>query len=142
MAFSIFEYLVELYMFPASKQYQSLSLFGLFLLIAAQSLRLSGVITAASNFQHQIAEFKKKDHKLVTTGIYKVFRHPAYTGYFYWGIGTQILLLNPISTLGFALALHSFFKHRIPYEEELLIEFFGQEYIDYKSRTKIWIPFL
>jgi hypothetical protein len=35
----------------------------------------------------------------------------------------------------------AFFKDRIEYEEELLVEFFGKEYIEYKMKTPVWIPF-
>ena len=42
-----------------------------------------------------------------------VFRHPSYAGFFYYSIGAQIALQNPVSTIGFTLALHRFFSQRI-----------------------------
>jgi protein-S-isoprenylcysteine O-methyltransferase Ste14 len=27
-------------------------------------------------------------------------------------------------------------------EEEYLVRFFGQEYLDYRTRTAVWIPFI
>lgn len=52
------------------------------------------------------------------------------------------MLLNPISIVGFAFAAYLFFKDRIPYEEELLVEFFGMQYVAYAARTPILIPFV
>jgi len=52
--------------------------------------------------------------------VYKRYlRHPSYTGFFYWGIGTQLLLMNPISLIGYAVVLFRFFKERIRYPFEI-----------------------
>ena len=48
--------------------------------------------------------------------------------------------MNPICIVGFALAARFFFKDRIPYEEELLVEFFGDQYVNYALKTPIRIP--
>ena len=50
------------------------------------------------------------------------------------------MLSNPVSIAGFAFASYMFFKERIPQEEVLLVEFFGQAYIDYAMKTPILIP--
>ena len=52
------------------------------------------------------------------------------------------MLANPISIVGFIGASIFFFKDRIPYEEELLVDFFGEAYIKYALKTPIWIPFV
>lgn len=41
------------------------------------------------------------------------FRHPSYAGFFYWALGTQLVLQNPISFLGFLIVLWRFFSQRI-----------------------------
>ncbi|KAJ3084293.1 hypothetical protein HK102_000708 [Quaeritorhiza haematococci] len=110
------------------------------MVIASQLLRVLGMMTAGSNFKHMIAETKSRDHQLVTNGVYSIFRHPAYTGFFYWGIGLQLMMMNPICLVGYALALHRFFSSRIAYEEGLLIRFFGKEYEAYRKRTVTLIP--
>jgi len=70
----------------------------------------------------------------------RYLRHPSYTGFFYWGIGTQLLLMNPVSVIGYAIVLFRFFKSRIEYEEKFLIDFFGNEYIEYRKTSKVYIP--
>ena len=55
------------------------------------------------NAHAQVAEKKKEDHVLVTSGIYSLVRHPGYFGWFWWSVGTQILMFNPICAVGFAV---------------------------------------
>jgi protein-S-isoprenylcysteine O-methyltransferase len=59
-----------------------------------------------------------------------------------WAIGTQIVLLNPVSFVLYICATFKFFNERIPEEEMNLVEFFGTDYIDYASRTRTWMPFV
>jgi protein-S-isoprenylcysteine O-methyltransferase len=35
-----------------------------------------------------------------------------------------------------------FFANRIPYEEALLVEFFGGEYVRYRQATPTWLPYI
>jgi protein-S-isoprenylcysteine O-methyltransferase Ste14 len=78
-------------------------------------------------------------HKLKTHGVYKYVRHPSYIGSILFWLGLT-LLLN--STLGFLITLPSIILVliRIPFEEKMLINAFGQRYIDYMKRTKKLIP--
>lgn len=82
-----------------------------------------------------------KSHELVTTGVYSVSRHPSYAGFF-WALGTQILLLNPISLILFLSLLWPFFNDRIQDEEQYLVCFFGNDYVEYRKRTPTLIPFI
>ncbi|KAH7014324.1 Isoprenylcysteine carboxyl methyltransferase family-domain-containing protein [Microdochium trichocladiopsis] len=81
------------------------------------------------------------DHQLVTTGIYGWIRHPAYFGYFWWAIGTQLILANRMSLLAFVIVLWSFFAGRIHAEEEALVRRHGSRYENYQHRVGVWIPF-
>ncbi|KAJ3009048.1 hypothetical protein HKX48_008198 [Thoreauomyces humboldtii] len=101
------------------------------------------MVTAGANFTHLIADDKDPNHVLVTNGIYAIFRHPSYTGFFYWGIFTQLAAGNPICATAFAFALQRFFASRIIYEERTLVVFFGDAYVEYKdSGAGVWIPFI
>ena len=44
---------------------------------------------------------------------YSWFRHPSYTGFFYWALGTQLVLQNPVTFVFFAILLWRFFYYRI-----------------------------
>lgn len=54
----------------------------------------------------------------------------------------QLILINPICTVCYALASWSFFNERIYDEEFTLLNFFGNQYIDYQSKVGIGIPFI
>lgn len=135
------EYWIEFYFFPGLKSFHYVSILGALMVLFGESLRKVAMITAGSNFSHIVQYRKKDDHELVTTGVYSLFRHPSYVGWFYWSIGTQILLCNPVCLLGYTVASWFFFKERIEDEEENLIMFFGQDYIEYKEKIGTGIPF-
>jgi len=109
---------------------------------AGQLLRTAGMWTAAGNFAHHIAQHRDERHVLVTHGVYSVFRHPAYTGWTWWAVGSQLMLANPVCVCLFAAAAVRFFAERIPYEEMTLVQFFGAEYVAYAQRTWVAIPFV
>lgn len=69
-------------------------------------------------------------------------RHPSYAGFFWWAIGTQILLSNPVSLLVFFVALVRFFAQRIAVEEAALCDFFGEAYRTYRQRVTAGVPFV
>ena len=50
--------------------------------------------------------------------------------------------MNPICIIAYFIVLFKFFKDRILIEEPYLITFFGQDYIDYKRKVPILIPFI
>lgn len=82
-----------------------------------------------------------EDQKLVTTGVYKYIRHPLYLGEFCRNIGVP-LLFNSLTGLILILLGNLFLLLRIDTEEEMLVEEFGEEYIDYRKRTKRILPFV
>mmetsp|Transcript_5856 Transcript_5856/g.11075 ORF Transcript_5856/g.11075 Transcript_5856/m.11075 type:complete len:124 (+) Transcript_5856:730-1101(+) len=112
------------------------------LVVLGQSIRSLAMITCGESFNHIVQHSKKNNHVLIQNGIYKYLRHPSYFGFFYWSIGTQLLLGNMISAVMFAIASWFFFHRRIPYEEATLLKMFPDEYPTYRIRTYIGIPFI
>ena len=86
---------------------------GLVFTTFGQFARSLAMWTARSNFNHIVQDRKHKGHVLVTSGIYTFLRHPSYVGFFYWSIGTQILLGNPFCIVAYTLASWRFFNQRI-----------------------------
>jgi protein-S-isoprenylcysteine O-methyltransferase len=86
---------------------------GLALIIIGQYVRTAAMAEAGKNFNHIVQSTKKDDHVLVTSGIYAFSRHPSYFGFFWWGLGTQLVLGNPICFLAYAVVLWKFFANRI-----------------------------
>ena len=64
-------------------------------------------IQAGKAFTHLIKTERRPGHELVTTGVYRVLRHPGYFGWFVWACGTQILLCNVICTVLFYLVVRT-----------------------------------
>lgn len=136
------EYAVEYYFFPSLKSLWWLSLIGLTMSVLGELLRKVAMLTAMENFTHMVAYRKRHTHKLVTSGVYAWFRHPSYVGWFYWCIGSQLILCNPLCAVAYAAASWTFFQDRIEDEEELLHQFFGTEYKEYCRKVPTGLPFI
>ena len=142
MTIAVTEFAVEAFLFPSLKFHPVVSLVAFVVCLGFQAVRTVAMTTAKSNFNHFVETSKRADHVLVSNGIYSVFRHPAYFGWFWWSVVTQIVLLNPISVVLYAVASWYFFHDRIPGEEEALVEMFGDEYVEYRKKTIVGIPFV
>ena len=53
-----------------------------------------------------------------------------------------MVLGNTWCLVGFAIVLWRFFRFRIEKEEGFLVGFFGKEYVAYRARTAVGIPFI
>ncbi len=84
---------------------------------------------------------EKMKTELVTTGLYKYIRNPTYLGLFL--LNTGVWLIWPtwavfILNLVFVL----FLDIQVRCEEDFLLSVHGQRYVEYKNRTKRYIPFI
>lgn len=86
---------------------------GITMVFAGQLLRSSAMAEAGTNFNHTPAKIKKEGHVLVTSGVYAWLRHPSYCAFFWWALGTQVMVGNKVCFLGYFFALWNFFKRRI-----------------------------
>ncbi|KAG6186390.1 hypothetical protein E4U36_000692 [Claviceps purpurea] len=117
-------------------------LLGLAMVAVGQAVRSLAMLHAGTSFNHTVQTRKADSHILVTTGVYGLLRHPSYFGFFYWGLGTQLVLGNTFCLVGFAFVLWRFFRSRVWVEELKLVEFFGDEYVRYRGRVGTMIPFV
>jgi protein-S-isoprenylcysteine O-methyltransferase Ste14 len=82
----------------------------------------------------------KNEQRLVASGPYRWIRHPIYTAYLLnylaGGLVASNLVLTFVPLLFFSLMIFD----RIPREEALMREQFGQEYLDLEKRTGRLIP--
>lgn len=82
----------------------------------------------------------RKEERLVTDGLYRIVRHPQYTGLFIALFGEGIVhwptifsvVLFPIIVLAYYLLARS--------EERKMEEEFGEEYREYRRRVPMLIP--
>ena len=80
-----------------------------------------------------------KDHHLITTGPYAIMRHPLYTGMFGWTVALALLAANWIF-VGVCVLSIAGLMWRVPKEEQMMIEAFGDEYKAYMQRTGRFLP--
>ena len=83
-----------------------------------------------------------KNHKLITDGIYKFIRHPTYLCSLLFLIGQQMILPNKIGIISSIISYSMLLFIRIPKEEKMLIEYFGDEYKNYMKNTKKIIAYI
>ena len=81
-----------------------------------------------------------KDHELVDHGIYAAVRHPLYLGFILEWMAPPLILGSPVGFLFVTLPILTGVLARIPREEALLVEGFGEKYRSYMGRTKRLIP--
>lgn len=84
----------------------------------------------------------REDHKIKREGFYKYLRHPSYAFSLLTSLGLGLYLNNWLSLiLAFSIPFVAF-SYRISVEEKALIEQFGEEYLEYRNKTKKLIPFI
>jgi len=84
----------------------------------------------------------EKDHKFITKGPYHIIRHPIYFGSSFLFLGYSLSFSSLICSIVFLLVLVLWLNKRMTLEETLLIQTFGEEYLNYIKRTKRLIPFI
>jgi protein-S-isoprenylcysteine O-methyltransferase Ste14 len=81
-----------------------------------------------------------EDHALVTDGVFRRIRHPMYVAHLLWAIGQMLLLQNWIAGPAFLVVQIPLHLRRIPAEERMMLEQFGDEYREYMNRTGRLMP--
>lgn len=82
------------------------------------------------------------NHPLIETGLYRLIRHPSYTGGMLMYLGIGLALTNWLSVAILAGMGAAAYAYRVRVEERLLGNSIGQRYLDYMRRTKRFIPFV
>jgi protein-S-isoprenylcysteine O-methyltransferase Ste14 len=110
---------------------------GVLLYTTGGVLRLAPVFVLGRRFSGLVAI--QPEHRLVSSGLYGIIRHPSYIGLFVlllgWGLAFRSGVGVVIALLSLAVLLG-----RIQAEERLLSETFGAEYDAYRARTWRLIP--
>lgn len=140
-AAAVLEYVVRAYCLTDRRSPVVFTI-GIIITVSGQCIRTLAMITALDLFNHQVQRERQEDHRLVTTGVYSLVRHPSYTGFFFWFVGLQLMAHNFLVGCAGAFVLYRFFSKRIAYEEFYLTNFFGQKYTEYKRHTLSGIPFV
>jgi protein-S-isoprenylcysteine O-methyltransferase Ste14 len=115
-----------------------LRIIGLSLLVTGGVLGSTGILYLGKN----LSPFPrpKEDTRLVLHGVYKVVRHPIYSGLIFGTFGWS-LIIGSLIGLVLSVILFLFFDLKSRREENWLIERFPA-YNDYRKRVKKLIPLI
>lgn len=82
----------------------------------------------------------RHEHSLVTHGVYRYVRHPIYAAIWLSGVAQALLLQNWIAGLARLAFFLPVYLHRVPREEYMMLEHFGEAYHLYRNQTGRVIP--
>lgn len=81
----------------------------------------------------------RANHRLVVSGSYTRIRHPMYTAIPAWAISLGFVIANWIPII-FAVCAAVILVARVPREEQMMMEQFGDPYREYMKRTGKFLP--
>jgi protein-S-isoprenylcysteine O-methyltransferase Ste14 len=81
----------------------------------------------------------RPSHRIISTGPYARIRHPMYSAIIGWLISLGLVASN-WTPLVFAALAALFFMMRIPGEEKMMLQQFGDQYREYMKRTGRLLP--
>jgi protein-S-isoprenylcysteine O-methyltransferase Ste14 len=110
---------------------------GALLLVIGLAIRLSTAVSLNRSYSWTLEI--RDGHRLVKDGLYRYVRHPVYLGVFLSAIATPIYAASFLGFL-FTLTAIPLFIYRMGVEEEMLIEEYGDEYLEYMKATSKLIP--
>lgn len=105
---------------------------------------LTGAVFVVSGWSKIHKEYWSKETgqgHLVKTGIYRYIRHPQYTGFFMITLGVMMTWVTIPLLLLYCLLLSLYYALARREEKDMEAEF-GNEYIEYKKKTKMFIPYV
>ena len=117
-----------------------LNIIGLLLGFGGIVIRVAAFRTLGRFFSRTLRE--AEGHNLVTAGVYRYIRHPGYLSDFMIFIGVALALGNLILIIAIPVLFVPAYIYRIHVEERMLIEIFGDRYIQYIKTSKRLIPFV
>jgi protein-S-isoprenylcysteine O-methyltransferase Ste14 len=111
---------------------------GMAVFIISCLVRWWGFNSLGKFFNPRVAIYEQ--HELITTGAYKIIRHPLYLGSLLSFVAIPMVFNSWGSLLIMIFATLPALNYRINVEEDLLIRHFGSSYQSYQQKTKKVIP--
>jgi protein-S-isoprenylcysteine O-methyltransferase Ste14 len=82
----------------------------------------------------------REEHGLVTEGVCRHVRHPMYASEWLWGVAQALLLQNWVAGWAGMVLFTPLYVWRVPREERMMLDRFGEEYRSYMDRTGRVVP--
>lgn len=109
------------------------------LVLGSIGIALLGVTHLTLGRQYSAKLEIQQEHQLIQTGIYSRVRHPMYTVFISFSLAVGLVSSNwflIISSILIGLGLYWISL----FEEKMLIEEFGNDYVEYQNRTGRFFP--
>lgn len=105
--------------------------------VVGQAMILVGAVLALIGWRQLYSATRKKE--MATTGLYRFVRHPQYTGFFLFLLGSVINWPTLITVVSLPVLWWVYL--RLAYQEEqIAIDEFGERYHRYMSQTGRFLP--
>ncbi len=122
------------------ENYNVIRIVGLVLFVIFSWLQIFAYKSLGKNYAQDIVI--KKEHELVTSGVFKVVRHPQYISQLLSDLGLGLALLSYVVTPLVIIVEIPLFIARALLEEKMLLKHFGDKYINYKKHSGFIVPFI
>ena len=142
--FTILMFLVEVFSIIIDDNwyyiYESpvLKIIGLILILLGDVIFFLSVYYMKTSWRVGIDE--TRNDRLITNGIYRISRNPAFLGFDLTYLGLALVFPNPIMII-FTIILIWLFDDQIMIEEDYLERKYKEEYLEYKKKTKRYFLF-
>ncbi|MCX7747800.1 MAG: isoprenylcysteine carboxylmethyltransferase family protein [Clostridia bacterium] len=93
------------------------------------------------NIYHKYWSKESGKGKVVNKGVYKYIRHPQYTGFMLLTAGMIIQWATLPTLIMWPMIVWMYYRLAKREERDMIAEF-GEEYVSYKKKTKMFIPFV
>jgi protein-S-isoprenylcysteine O-methyltransferase Ste14 len=113
---------------------------GIVIFSAGEALRVWSKVTLGRYFTYTVQT--STNQPVITSGPYRVLRHPSYAGILLIAIGARAVWGNWLGLGALALATVVGLTYRISVEEKALLEELGDKYRAYAEDHKRLIPFV
>lgn len=77
--------------------------------------------------------------EVINTGVFRIVRHPIYLGATLFYLGASLFTMS-IASAAFLLVIITFYITISKYEEGILTEEFGEDYVKYRKKTGMLFP--
>jgi protein-S-isoprenylcysteine O-methyltransferase Ste14 len=112
--------------------------FGLVLMLYGAAFNVWGRLYLKTNWSDHVRIYD--DQTLVTTGPYRIVRHPLYASIIWMFYGAAIAYLNPLAALENTLIFIPAMIYRSNLEEDELRKTFGETFSNYWKTTGRFFP--
>lgn len=106
---------------------------GVLVAVVGVAVFIISVLTMRDSWRARVSKTDKTE--LVTKGIYKISRNPAFLGFDLMYLGILLMFFNLVLFEVSLFAMLMFHLQIVNVEEEFLLEAFGDEYLRYKKKV-------